>query len=155
MSNALPVPFVPQLRSSLCLPACACMALAYLGVTTDQNALAAQLGTIEAGTPFFRLSRLNVPGIKITLSHSCELSEVIAAVCAGSPCIVSVNTLFLPYSQFEDAHAVVIVDATPEAVTVLDPATDSMPKVVLTGAFLAAWIERDCALAVVAKATPS
>jgi predicted double-glycine peptidase len=89
----------------------------------------------------------------IVLYRSCQLNDVVDAIRAGKPCIASVNTLFLPYSQIEDAHAVVVIDATNDAVTVLDPATDEIPKVVTADAFLAAWIERDCALAVVTKAS--
>jgi predicted double-glycine peptidase len=63
--------------------------------------------------------------------------------------IVAVDLLFLPYSMEDFDHAVLVTDANADEVSLLDPATETGAFAVRTDAFLAAWTERDCALAVI------
>ena len=55
-------PHIPQIGLGYCLPACAQMALAQLGITLTQEAIAQLLGTHRGiGTPFSRILRLREP----------------------------------------------------------------------------------------------
>jgi hypothetical protein len=60
-------------------------------------------------------------------------------------------TGWLPYARIETPHAVVVVDLTQTAVTVLDPAAVCGPLVVPIDAWLAAWVEMDCAYAIIKR----
>jgi ABC-type bacteriocin/lantibiotic exporter with double-glycine peptidase domain len=143
------VPFFQQIRDGYCLPACAQMALAYHGIVVKQDALIALLNATDEGAPFSRITRIEKFGVRVQLQRNAKLDAVIAAVNANAPSIVAVNLLFLPYSMEDFDHAVLVTDANADEVSLLDPATETGAFAVRTDAFLSAWTERDCALAVI------
>lgn len=143
------VPFFPQIRDGFCLPACAQMALAYHGVAVQQEALILLLDATSEGAPFSRITRIEKYGVRVDLQRHASLDLVIAAVNADAPSIVAVNLQFLPYSMEDFDHAVLVTAATSDEISLLDPATQDGVHTVSADAFLAAWTERDCALAAI------
>ncbi|NJM39327.1 MAG: hypothetical protein HC853_00440 [Anaerolineae bacterium] len=125
------------------------MALAFHGVVVEQDALITLLNATDEGAPFSRITRIEKFGVQVELQRSAKLDAVIAAANANAPSIVAVNLLFLPYSMEDFDHAVLITDANADEVSLLDPATTTGAFTVSVDAFLAAWTERDCALAVI------
>lgn len=151
MSQPLPVRFTPQLRDGYCLPACAQMVLAALGIQTTQQRLARLLATSEAGTPFSRLQRLVSLGVQVDFGTNGTPALLSTSLVANIPVIAAVHAGWLPYARIESPHAVVVVGMTPAAVTVLDPAAVDAPLEVPIDAWLAAWVEMDCAYAVIRR----
>ena len=143
------VPFIPQIRDGYCLPACAQMALAYHGIVVEQDTLITLLNATDEGAPFSRIMRIEKYGVRVELHRNAKLDAVIAAVNINAPSIVAVNLLFLPYSMEDFDHAVLVTNANSDEISLLDPATETGVYSVPADAFLAAWTERDCALAVI------
>ena len=91
MPKRLPVPHRRQIADGFCLPACVEMVLAYLGVDATQEQLARQMGTVlKGGTPGMRVRVLASSDLEVTYAHG-ELSDLQAALTAGSPPIVLVR----------------------------------------------------------------
>lgn len=135
----LPVPYVAQINDGACLPACAQMVLAYLGLEVKQTQLIRLLGTTDAGTPFSRLRLLSQFGIKVDLRVNATLAELREHL----PVIVALHSDWLSDQQATGQHAVIIVAMGDNSVTVLDPAQDENPMQLSRDEFLAAWIEMD------------
>lgn len=127
------------------------MALAYFDILVTQNDLIAKLDATEIGAPFSRISRIEDYGVKVELKRAANLLDLMNALDADSPGIVAVNLLFLPYSYEDFDHAVLVVGANEEDITLLDPATKDGTQIVSVDAFIAAWTERDCALAIISQ----
>ena len=151
MSPRLPIRFAPQLRDGYCLPACVQMALTALGIPITQQRLAQLLDTNEAGTPFSRVKRLSGLGVTVEYGIGGTLEKLNAALAADAIVIAAVHAGWLPYAQIESQHVVVVVALTPTAVTVLDPAATQESIDVPVDAWLAAWIEMDCAYGLLKK----
>ena len=65
------------------------------------------------------------------------------------PPIALVRTTHLPYWKYETAHAVVVVAADAEQVTLNDPAFADAPQTVSRNAFMLAWSDFDYLYAVI------
>ena len=70
MSAILPVPHYRQSKEGYCLPACARMVLAYLGIERTEAEISQLLGTRGIGTPGFAIQRLTAWGVRVDASRS-------------------------------------------------------------------------------------
>ena len=93
MSAILPVPHYRQSKEGYCLPACARMVLAYLGIERTEAEISQLLGTRGIGTPGFAIQRLTAWGVQVDASRSsvrnarhfypvCEPARY-ASICGG------------------------------------------------------------------------
>jgi len=142
MMPILPVPHYQQSKEGYCLPACARMVLAYLGIERTEAEISQLLGTRGIGTPGFAIQRLTAWGIQVDY-RSWSLPEVLSALAAKQPLIIGVQTVFLDYWKDNFAHAIVIVGVNPNAQEfwVHDPAQPVAPLRVSLNGLLAAWGE--------------
>jgi len=68
-NSALAVPHFPQSAEGYCLPACARMVLAYLGIERSEAQVSKVLGAQEYGTPSFAIQRLSVLGVQVWIEQ--------------------------------------------------------------------------------------
>jgi hypothetical protein len=88
-----PLRHVQQIALGYCLPACAQMALAQLGIITTQAELAQVLGTRAGlGTPFPRVERLAEWGVRVQLERRIAVDELAAALAADMAVITALTT---------------------------------------------------------------
>jgi hypothetical protein len=121
VAELLNVPFNHQKAHGYCLPACAQMALAYLGIARSQEELARTLGD----------------DLRYWLEQK-------------APIIAFVHTGLLAYWQGQVAqHAVIIVGIDEQTVYLLDSAKTENAVAVLLDEFLLAWDEMEFAFAVI------
>ena len=154
MSSILPVPHFKQSDEGYCLPACARMALSYLGLERDEVGISQNLGTKKYGTPSFAIERLSDQDIQV-IYQEWSVAELLSMLDAGHPVIVFVRAVFLDYCQEDFAHALVIVGAVPDQrFWVQDPAQPTGPMNVSWDGLLAAWSEFDYQGAVLQKRQP-
>jgi ABC-type bacteriocin/lantibiotic exporter with double-glycine peptidase domain len=146
-TDLLPVPLIEQESDGACLPACARMILAYLGLSHSEPQLARILSTQPAGTPAYHIRRLETLGVKVTYGQMSE-ARLRASVSAGVPVIAFVQAGELPYWHHESFHAVVIVGVTGDAVVINDPAFTTVQSVTWDDLMLA-WSEFDYAFAII------
>ena len=143
MSDILPVPHLPQSAEGYCLPACAWMVLAYLGIERSEAEVGQVLGAQEYGTPSFAIQRLSVLGVQVTY-RQWPLSELMGTLASKQPVIVFVRTGFLEHWVEDVAHAVVIVGVEEgRRFWINDPARQQAPLAVSWDGLLAAWAEFD------------
>ena len=150
MLNVLRVPFEPQLRDGYCLPACASMILRYWGKGTSQQKIARHLGTSEIGTPLSRIHNLAQWGFQVYCTTNGNWQDLVQCIAAGKPVIVSTHAEWLPYSQIQGQHVIVIIGITETSAFALDPAIAAEMIKIDKNALLAAWTEMDLAYAVIA-----
>lgn len=143
MSEILPVPHFQQSAEGYCLPACARMVLAYLGIERSETEVSEVLGAQEYGTPSFAVQKLSALDVHVTY-RQWPLSELTAAVTNKQPVIIFVRTGFLEYWTEDVAHAVVIVGIEEgHRFWINDPARQEAPLAVSWDGLLAAWAEFD------------
>ncbi|MCP4362165.1 MAG: hypothetical protein GY796_29510 [Chloroflexi bacterium] len=131
-----------QIDWGYCLPACAQMALAQLGIEQDQSAIATILGTRPGiGTPFSNLRKL--PQIIAEISEWGALTAVEQAIQTETVVIAAVvTTPGLPgWNDLRTQHAVLIVNVTLEEIVYHDPSWKQGPTVASRNEFLLAWSE--------------
>ena len=142
-SALLAVPLIRQKKDGECVPACAAMALAYIGIVVAYDRLVALLETDWFGTPSFKIQRLESLGVKVLYKHG-SFAELERQLENNQPCIAFVKTKQLPYWDFEeDSHAVVVVGLDDSFVYVNDPRFAAAPIQVARGDFDLAWLEWD------------
>lgn len=153
MSNILPVPYRRQELDAGCLPACAQMVLAYLGVQCSQAEIARLLGTHpQAGTPYSCLVRLRSAQLDVAYRKASALDDIANWLAQDLPVIAFVQMRELPHWQGHwSQHAVVIVGLSADHVYILAPAASAQVIAVPVNDFLLAWSEMDLAYAVFAK----
>lgn len=146
-----------QPREGDCLPACAAMALTYLGQHVDYQRLRQQLGTTQIGTSFSNIKHLQSRRLAVEYGHG-NLEMLSTHLTAGRPVIVAVATELLPYwitrSDIDEAsreteHAVVVVGLVNQTVYVNDPDFRDAPQMVELGWFMAAWQYQQFSYAVI------
>jgi ABC-type bacteriocin/lantibiotic exporter with double-glycine peptidase domain len=143
MSDILPVPHLPQSAEGYCLPACARMVLAYLGIERSEAEVSQVLGAQEYGTASFAIQRLSVLGVQVKY-RQWPLSELMDTLASKQPVIVFVRTGFLEHWVEDVAHAVVIVGVEEgRRFWINDPAGQQGPLAVSWDGLLAAWAEFD------------
>lgn len=137
-----------QHTQSDCLPICAQMVLAYLGLMPTYKTLTSLLDTRSFGTPFRNLKRLEKLGISVNFDH-CGIDEIAYYTQNNSPVIVALHTADLKYwSGIETDHVVVVTGIDALSVHVHDPSLDHGPHTVPHHEFELAQLKFDniCAL---------
>jgi ABC-type bacteriocin/lantibiotic exporter with double-glycine peptidase domain len=145
---------VQQPAPGLCLPACAQMALSYLGVAASLDELTQQLGARALiGVPYSRVTRLKALGVDVAFGTGGVLDDLRDALERGLPVIVFVQAGELPHcDRIVSPHAVVVVAMDDRVAQVLDPALSSPdPIPVPLGDLLLAWDEMENAYAVLSR----
>lgn len=148
----LNVPYFLQQADGYCLPACAQMVLAYLGIARSQNELGRQLGLIKgAGVPYSNITRLASPQLNVMLATG-SLDDIKTWLGQGSPVIAFVQAGELPLHRGKRfQHAIVLVDIKNQDVYMLDPDTKIIPAQAQVADFYLAWDETDNHFAVILK----
>jgi hypothetical protein len=155
-----PSSHVQQAALGYCLPACAQMGLAQLGIVTSQPELAQVLGTrAGVGTPFPRVERLAQWGVRVQLARRIAVDELVAALADDVAVIAALTTTpGLPgWGNIRTQHTVLIVSVDldngngNERVTYHDPALSYGPVSTVLAEFLLAWSEMDEQVAFVSR----
>lgn len=149
MLNVLRVPFEPQLHDGYCLPACASMIVSYLGKEISQQKIARLLETSEIGTPLTRIRNLAKWGFHVHCAVEGSWQDLKQSIASGNPVIVSTYAEWLPYSEIQGQHVIVVVGISASSAFVLDPATTGDILEIDKNALLAAWTEMDLAYVVI------
>lgn len=152
MPALIKLPYSQQEEDGYCLPACAQMALAYLGVFRSQHELARQLGVQQyIGAPASNLLRLRTPKIDVFFGAEAEIDSIRRWLARRLPVIALVQTNQLAYWGGEIAqHAVIVVGMTDRSVHLLDPAQSEVVITVPVDEFWLAWDEMGLTFGVIA-----
>src|SRR5262245_49975859 len=135
---SLNVPHYKQEQGASCTAACVRMVLAFHGRTHSEGEIRQLLGTGPRGTPARNTERLTTLGFEVEVKFS-NTVELTAALLAGTPPLVYLETGFLDHWSIDCSHVAVLVGMELAAVSLNDPFFDSAPqKTSLTG-FHAAW----------------
>ncbi|MBM4431745.1 MAG: hypothetical protein FJ026_15585, partial [Chloroflexi bacterium] len=125
MSPLKPAVHVQQMALGYCLPACAQMALAQLGIVVSQARLAQALGTrVGVGTPFSRGERLMQWNVRVQLTQGTTVGDLVASLTADMAVIVAVTTTpGLPgWGNIRTQHTLLVADVGSEQIAYHDPA---------------------------------
>jgi hypothetical protein len=114
------------------------MVLAYYGQTHSEDELRQLLGTSPRGTPARNVGHLTSPGFDVEVKFS-NAAELAAALLAGTPPLVFLDTGPLDYWSIDCAHVAVLVGMELAAVSLNDPFFDSAPQKVSLATFQQAW----------------
>jgi hypothetical protein len=118
------------------------MALAQLGIVTDQRELALRLGTRPGvGTPFSRIRQLQ--NVNVQLTEWGGLAKVADALLAGTAVIAAVITTpgLTGWHQIRTQHTVLISAVNPTMVVYHDPTLTYGPVTASRDEFSLAWSE--------------
>jgi ABC-type bacteriocin/lantibiotic exporter with double-glycine peptidase domain len=140
---SLSVPHFKQEFPFSCLAACVRMVLAYHGRTCSEDEVRQLLGTVPQGTPARAILRVAALGFDVQLRFT-NLGELNAALNAGTPPVVFVNTGDLDYWSFDCAHVLVVVGMDVTSLSVNDPHLDSAPQQTSLSGFHQAWAVNKC-----------
>lgn len=144
MAPNLPLSHKQQQDLGYCLPACAQMVLAYLGISRSQESLARMMGlVVPVGVPSSRIK--NLASLKITVTYQQgTLEDIYYWLNQGVPVIVFLLMSELPHWRGQELqHAVVIVGLDNQNIYLMDPALETGPTPVPVGDFILAWDEMD------------
>ncbi len=144
MVPPLPLSHSQQKHLGYCLPACAEMVLAYLGISRSQESLAKIMKTtLNVGTPRSNIKNLASRRLTVIYNEG-NLADIRAWLDQGHPVIVFVQVKELPIWRGQDfKHAIVVVGLDDETIYLLDPALDNGPTPTPIGDFQLAWDEMD------------
>ncbi len=141
MSKRPALPHFQQSQEGYCLPACARMVIAYLGLNVSEAEISRVLGTRDFGTPTFAIQKLASLGVEVTY-REWSIPQVVEVLSVGSPLTIFVRTAFLEHWARDVAHAVVLIDAEEgQRFWIHDPALPAGPTAVSWDGLLAAWAE--------------
>ena len=135
---SLTVPHCKQEQRSSCLAACVRMVLAHYGHSCSEDELRQLLGTGSQGTRARELLRIASLGFDVQLQCS-SLADLGAALMAGTPPIVFLDTGFLDYWSLDCPHVAVLVGMELAAVSLNDPFFDAAPQKASLAGFVQAW----------------
>src|SRR6202040_3179266 len=121
---SLSVPHFRQEQGASCTAACVRMVLAYLGRTYSEDELRQLLGTGPRGTPARNVKHLASLGLDVEVKFS-NAAELAAALLAGTPPLVYLDTGSLDYWSTDCSHVAVLVGMEPAAVSLNHPFFDS------------------------------
>jgi ABC-type bacteriocin/lantibiotic exporter with double-glycine peptidase domain len=124
------------------------MVLAYHGHVSSEDELRQSLGTTPHGTSARNIQFIATLGFDVQLRFA-NLSELSAALVAGTPPIVFVDTGPLDYWSFDCPHVLVLVGLDVASVTVNDPMLDAAGQQTSLSGFHAAWGANKCLLALI------
>lgn len=130
----------PEQDDGYCLPACAQMVLAHLGVSVTQDALAKTLKLYPfVGTRHSNIKKLASATIKVTHEEG-DLTVIRRWLEQGTPVIVFVQGGDLPHwSGKFSQHAVVVVGIENNLIYIMDSALPDGPTPVDEESFMLAW----------------
>ncbi len=151
LSNLQPDLHSQQSADGFCLPACAQMAFAYLGILRTQEELARLLKMRPGfGTPIPNILNLRSRQIDVTYQSNGSLSDIRLCLERNIPVIACVEAGELPHWQGVRAqHAVLVVGLDEQKVSLHDPALEQGPISVPLGDFMLAWDEMENRYAVI------
>jgi ABC-type bacteriocin/lantibiotic exporter with double-glycine peptidase domain len=135
---SLSVPHFKQEEGAACTAACVRMVLAYYGRTHSEEELRQLLGTGPRGTPARNIHRLAALGFEVEVKFS-NAAQLAAALLAGTPPLVYLDTGPLDYWSVDVAHVAVLVGLELAAVCLNDPFFDSAPQKTSLAGFQQAW----------------
>lgn len=135
---SLNVPHYKQTQGASCTAACVRMVLDYYGRTFSEDELAQRLGTGPRGTPATNVKRLVSLGFEVEVKFS-NTAELAAALLAGTPPLVFLDTGPLDYWSIDCSHVAVLVGMEVAAVLLNDPCFDSAPQNTSLAGFQQAW----------------
>jgi ABC-type bacteriocin/lantibiotic exporter with double-glycine peptidase domain len=124
------------------------MVLAHYGRDVSEDELRRLLGTSPNATPARNILHVASLGFDVQLRFS-HLGELSAALIAGTPPIVFVDTGRLDYWTSDCAHVLVLVGLDVASVTVNDPMLDAGSQQTSLSGFHAAWAANKCLLALI------
>lgn len=133
-----------------CLPVCAQMVLAYLGLNVSYKKLVRLLDTKSFGTPFRNIKRLEQLNLSVQIEHL-ALTEMSAYVSQGVPVIACVHTADLSYWSQAVDHVVVVVGVDEQSVHLHDPTLADGPYTLPRPEFELAQLNYDHLCAIVSK----
>src|SRR5205807_4926843 len=135
---SLSVPHFKQEFPFSCLAACVRMVLTYYGRACSEDEVRQLLGTGPQGTSARAILRVAALRFDVQLRFT-NLGELNAALNAGTPPVVFVNTGDLDYWSFDCAHVLVVVGMGPASVweTIRQLASERRPT--CWPAFHKAW----------------
>jgi ABC-type bacteriocin/lantibiotic exporter with double-glycine peptidase domain len=137
---SLNVPHFKQEQGNSCAAACVRMVLAHHGRVHSEDELRQLLKTEPRGTPARNLAHVAALGFEVEVKFS-NVAELAAALLAGTPPIVYVETGSLDYWSIDCSHVAVLVGMELGAVLLNDPAFDSAPQKASLDRFLQAWAD--------------
>jgi ABC-type bacteriocin/lantibiotic exporter with double-glycine peptidase domain len=149
----LPV-HIQQVDIGYCLPACAQMALAQLGITAPQMRLAQVLGTRKGvGTVFSRIEQLAQWHVSVQLKRLASPDDVVVALTDSKAVIAAIMTTpgLTGWNNIRTQHAVLITKVTADQITYHDPVLAYGPVSALLAEFLLAWGEMDQRMALLSR----
>ena len=135
---SLSVPHFKQEQGASCTAACVRMVLAYYGRTHAEDELRQLLQTGPRGTPARNLQHLAALGLEVEVKFS-NAAELAAALQAGTPPLVFLETGSLDYWSIDCAHVAVLVAMELATVSLNDPFFDSAPQKASLAGFYQAW----------------
>ncbi len=135
---SLSVPHYKQEQGASCTAACVRMVLAYYGRTHSEDELRQLLGTGPRGTPARNVKHLAALGLEVEVKFS-NAAELAAALLAGTPPLVYLDTGSLDYWSIDCAHVAVLVGMELATVSLNDPFFDSAPQKASLAGFYQAW----------------
>jgi ABC-type bacteriocin/lantibiotic exporter with double-glycine peptidase domain len=153
MPKLINIPYSRQQSDGYCLPACAQMALAYLGISRSQQELGRIMGMIAGlGVPASHILRLRSSQIQVEYHTEGQLEHLRAWLMRQIPVIACVQTSELTYWRGHIAqHVILLVGTDEHNVYLLDPAQNPTVISVSIDEFLLAWDEMEFAYIVIAK----
>jgi ABC-type bacteriocin/lantibiotic exporter with double-glycine peptidase domain len=135
---SLRVPHYKQEQGASCTAACVRMVLAYYGRAHSEDELRQLLGTGPRGTPARNVRYLAALGFDAEVKSS-NAAELAAALLAGTPPLVYLDTGSLDYWSIDCSHVAVLVGMELAAVSLNDPFFDSAPQKTSLAGFHQAW----------------
>lgn len=145
---SLIVPHCKQEQRSSCLAACVRMVLAHYGHSCSEGELRQLLGTGSHGTPARDVLRVISLGFDVKL-HFFNLAGLGAALLAGTPPIVFLDTGPLDYWSTDCPHVAVLVGLDLTTVSLNDPYFDTAPQQTSLAGFQSAWAANEHLAAVI------
>lgn len=135
---SLSVPHHKQEQSWSCLAACVRMLLAYHGHSCSEDDLRQLLDTGPEGTLARGVLRVSALGFDVQVKP-CSLADLSAALLAGTPPVVYLDTGFLDYWSTDCPHVAVLVGLDLTTVFLNDPYFDTAPQQTSLTGFQSAW----------------
>lgn len=152
-TNLLNVSYIPQKRESDCLPVCAQMVLAYLGISATYDQLYTLLETKWFGTPFEKITRVESLGTSVSIDYL-GLAAIKGYLNNNLPVIAGVHTADLSYWTESVDHVVVVIGLDDQHIYLHDPAFGQGPQPVPLVEFELAQLGFDNLCAVVQRIKP-
>src|SRR5437868_7009252 len=124
---SLSVPHYKQEQAYSCVAACVRMVLAHFGRTCTEEEVSQRLGTGPHGTRARAIFLIESLGFEVQVETS-NLAQLAAALAAGVPPIVFVDTGPLDYWKVRCDHVAVLVGLDTATVYLNDPYFEAAPQ---------------------------